>query len=168
MQSGNQFVLRSNKDVDFIGALAQNAAKYADINMPPQVGGRNVLRSIAIVSKQNLAWELVFFRIQTPPDTSSANYINSYQLAGRWAFQAGDGVQIGAAGPFLYYIDGLSIPVEDWDDRLPVSPQPLRVFSSTTPPRLHCALVNRSAAVKNGDSSGEILIDFRLEPTSVS
>lgn len=168
MQSGNQFVLRSNKDVDFVGTIAQNAAIYADINMPPQVGGRNVLRSLGIVSKQNLAWELVFFRIQTPPDISSANYIASYQFCGRWSFQAGDGVQIGGAGPFLYYIDGLQIPVEDWDDRLPVLPKPLRVFSSTTPPRLHCALVNRSATVKNGDSSGEILVEFRLEPTSVS
>ena len=156
MQLGQIVRVRTDKDTDFILGAAQNAMLTADIANDSVGAGGNVrsrIKSLMILSDQNLAWEVNFFGRNTYM-TNQAD-LDLVFFIGRYAFQAGDGLQIAATGPFIYYIDGLDIPYQDADGATP----PAHVG------QLHIGLVNRSATSKNAGATGEVVLEIGVEPT---
>ena len=149
-QSGYLVKVRSDKDTHFTGAIAQNAQESEDILLPGTLASyaRARLRSINIISDQNLSWEVWLFA----KDTFIADVADLDLLfpRGRWRFDSGDGAQIAATGPYYYYIDGLDLPYQDED----------------MTQELHVMLVNRSATGKNAGATGEIVIEFQFELTT--
>jgi len=149
-QPGRYTIFRTDSGVDFLAALAQNAAIFANLALPGGIGIAPFwVQSLEIISVENLAWELWFFNRTTtavPADPDDDGF------RGRWSFQAADGVRIGGAGTYHYAIDGLAIPVECSDYRL----------HPGSYAELHMALVNRSAAGKSADGAGAIMIQLAL------
>lgn len=162
MQQGSIIRIRTDKDVDFTGALAQNAIAYANLVATGDLaaGGhcRSRLKGLSIVSDQNLAWEIQLY--STNRFDQDNTDLDTTPFLGRWAFAAGDGVQNAAAGPYLYYIDGLDIPYRDVDCDSHLFPTGARGQG-----QIHLALVNRSATGKNAGATGEIVIQLYFEPT---
>lgn len=156
MQAGNIVRVRTDKDVDFIAGAAQNVMLTTNLsNNPVGAGGtaRCRIRSIALVADQQLAWELAFFG-DSNFMTGQAD-LDAVRYLGRFSFQAADGTQIAATGPYLYYIDGLDIAYQDFE-------------AGTVPARvgqIHLGLVNRSATAKNAGATGEIVVELGIEPT---
>lgn len=151
--------VRTDKDVEFTGAILQNAAEEENIVLSSGLSGMNgqaelILRGITIISDQNLAWELQFFS----SDLFQESNLDLDTFIARWSFAAADGVQIGATGTYEYYIDGLEIPLWD-DDRVAVTNAGV-----TGTGELHVALVNRSATSKIAGATGEIVVTFWVEP----
>lgn len=147
-QAGQLTLARTVRTRDFIGSLAQNAAATANVQVPGNVKGpaKHRLKSIVVISAENLAWELQFF--------ASANFkqpgnIDNDLFLGYYLFATNNAVQWSGAGYFYYYIAGLDIPIEDADNT----------------GALHIALVNRSAAAKTAGALGEMVIVLGLEPT---
>lgn len=163
MQAGQLIAVRTNPATQFIDALAQNAALTLNLTPPPAgspmqdgyvdeglAAGRGVrarLRSIVIVSVENLAWEVWLWG----KDTFNASQTDPAGefLVGRWAFVTGDGIQIGGAGLYYYYIEGNDQPYGDLDKT----------------GEIHLMLVNRSAAGKTPGVDGAILVQLNFEPT---
>jgi hypothetical protein len=142
---------KSAEATQFTTAIAQNAGEQEDIQLTgglAGVGGNalNLLLGLAIVSKENLAWEVMLFNKATGPNADPA--IDSF--IGRWTFTTGDSVQIGGTGLFYFYIFGLEVPYRDED------------YTG----KLHVVLINRSAAAKTADANGYLTIKFDLQPMS--
>jgi len=149
-QLGNLYVVTTDKDTHFTGAIAQNAVARENIPMPQAIAAglrsRSRLKSITLLSDQNLDWEIwLFSRSTTPLPTD----VDANPFIGRWRFDIGDGVQISAAGPYYYYIDGLDVPYEDADEK----------------GELHLGLVPRTAGGKSAGAAGEVSIRCVLEPS---
>lgn len=146
--AGQIHLIRSDKDVHFTGAIAQNAGEAESIlftgDIAPQ---RYRIRSLNIISEENLAWEVVFFARSTFNGAPQIADIDLYTFLGYFSFGAGDAIRIAATGPYLYYIDGLDIAYEDQDE------------SQT----LHLMLVNRSAAAKTAGAAGEVVVQTGVE-----
>ncbi len=130
--------VRSDKDVDFTGAIAQNDHATADIAaLPTNVG---VIESISFTAEENLDWEIHFW--------TASSFDDANLDADSWieyvAFAIADGVSIANAipGTFRYAATGLSIPYRDTD-------------GTNT---LHVSLVPRSAA-KTAGAAGEVVLD---------
>jgi len=143
------YTVRSDKDTHFTGAIAQNASEAEDIALPGALAGingnaRSHLRSITILSDQNLAWEVMLFSSDTQEDTDA----DVDTMVGWWQFSTAGAVQLAGAGLFRYYIDGLAVPYVDDDNS----------------GELHVKLVNRSATGKNAGATGEVIIELALEP----
>jgi len=135
--------LQTDKDTDFIGALATNAVGYADLALPGALSGmggraRCRLSMITIVATENLSYEVMLFskaaHATADPDTDS--------FLGRWSWQAADAVRIAGAGLYYYSIFGLDVPYTDDD--------------STG--KLHVGLLNRSVASKTAGAGGALSI----------
>lgn len=146
-QTGKTVVAKTVSTRDFTAALAQNAAIFLSLDVKDLGVGLNVdslVRSLQILSVENLSWELWLFRsaLQNPtdPDTNGA--------LGYWAFGT-TAVRIGGAGLYNYYIDGLGIPYRDLDRTS----------------KIHMALINRSVASKTADAAGAVRLQLVLEPT---
>lgn len=164
MQVGSVIRVRTDKDVDFIAGIAQNAADTANLVPPGSLaaGGhcRSIIRGISILSDQNLAWELKFFN--TNAFNTGAADLDTVPFIGGWGFQAGDGTQIAATGPYYYYIDGLYIPYHctDFDEHGTF------VAGAKKPQgQVHVMLINRSATSKNAGATGEIVVQLLMEPS---
>jgi hypothetical protein len=146
---GFQYNVRSDKDTHFTGAIAQNAGEDESITLPGCLAGingnaRGNVKSITVISDQNLAWELNLWRSATHGTAD----IDTDKWLARWAFVAADGVQLAGAGSYLYYIDSLDIPYVDSDNS----------------GKLHVTLTNRSATAKNAGATGEVIVDVRIQP----
>ncbi len=140
--------LKTDKDVEFTGAIAQNAVEYEHIALPAAlsgIGGRARVRltMINIISTENLDWDLMLFSKDTvatsDPDTNS--------FVGRWGFVAANAVRIAGAGLYYYFISGLDVPYSDDDGT----------------GELHVGLVNRSAASKTAGAGGNMTVSFTFE-----
>jgi hypothetical protein len=145
-QAGKRVLIYTDPATDFRAGLAQNAALSLSLDVKRQAVGLRVdclIRGLSILSVQALTWELWFYR--------TANYdaaaIDTNQWIGYWNFGSTP-VQIGGAGLFHYYIDGLEIPYVDAD--------------STA--KIHMSLINRSAGAKNADDAGAIKVGLIVEP----
>lgn len=142
------YKVRTDKDTNFTGAIAQNAGATANLVVPAGLSGMDgqvelILRGITVISKENLSWETQFF-------ASDAYQNADLDLDGfiaRWTFAASDAVQIGATGTYEYYIDGLEIPL--WDN--------------DRSGEIHLELVNRSAASKTAGAAGQLVVTLWIE-----
>lgn len=147
-QLGRVFFVTTDKDTDFTGALAQNAAATANLAVPQLPSDAQCrLKNIAIISDQQLAWEIWLWA--TTSFNTGITDLDALYPFGRWSFDSSSGVQIAGTGPYYYYIDGLDVPYMD----------------SAKLSQLHVMLVNRSAASKSAGAAGEIVVKFCLEPT---
>lgn len=145
------YQIRTDPDAQFTGALATNAIATENL-VQSAFGGvdRNiqlVLTGLTLVSDQNLAWEIGIYG--TDVFNSADPELN--QFLGSWAFAASDGTQVAATGPYRYYIDGLSIPIMDYDKTS----------------EIHLALVNRSVTSKNAGATGEITVTLWVQSMQV-
>lgn len=151
----------SSRLTDFAATLAQNAALSLSLPLPEAIAaGRQcecLIRGITVVSYDALAWEFQFFqnnRFAQPGNVFGGvpAGVGGDGFLGYWAFGAGDGVRIGGAGLYYYYIDGLGIYYND-DDQLG---------------NLNVLLVNRSAGGKTANAlATPFRATFNLEPTAV-
>ena len=142
------FHVASQPGTDFTGACAQNAGLTADIVLArslQRAGGESlaILKSIAITSVQNLAWELWLMG----NSGGASGTIASENFYGRWTFNAADAVQLAGAGLYHYYIDGLDVSYVDLD----------RVG------KVHLLLINRSAVAKIAAAPGAVRVRIGLE-----
>lgn len=144
MASYNQpaAIISSDKDVNFTGALAQNAGANANIVGLPDNDG--VIASLALLADQQLAFEVQFYSRDTfdNADLDLDTYLGSYRFA------EGDGIQVAGAGSFKYDVSHLDLPYRDADGTL----------------ELHIKLVNRSAVGKNAGATGEVVVRVTFEP----
>lgn len=152
MAQSKQIPVRTDKDLHFVGALAQNEAEWEDIQLPQAIAAglhcTSQLRSIAIISKENLAWELVLWKKKIDPSVPLTLSLDDNPFLGKWRLDAGEAIRIGGAGPWYYFLDGMDVAYED-EDRVG---------------KLHVCLVNKSAAAKSAGVAGEIVVIFNLEP----
>jgi len=137
--------LKTDKDVSFIGAIAQNAVEYADVALPSAlsgVGGRARMRltQVSIIATESLDYELLLFsgvaHATSDPDTNT--------FLGLVSFTAAASKRIAAAGLYYYYVSGLDLPYNDDD----------------ATGKLHVGLVNRSAASKTAGAGGAMAVSF--------
>lgn len=137
------YPVRTSSAVEFTGAIVTNAQETENIVLPSSLSGingnaANILHAIEIVATENLAYELDFYG----SDAFNSATPNLNRFLGLWAFAAGDGTQVAATGLYRYYIDGLAIPLWDYD------------LSG----ELHVALVNRSVASKTAGAGGAMTV----------
>lgn len=145
-QRGQVYRVSSTDGVNFITALAQNAAEHASLPAPDGRRGRGRIVGAIVISSDNLAWE---FWVHRTAGTHNPN-VNLDVFCGRWSWVAGDAVRIAGAGNYYYYIDGLDIAVEDTGGS----------------GQLHLELVNRSAAAKTAYAAGgHFRLELLVEPT---
>lgn len=149
-QSGLIIQVRTDKDIHFTGALAQNAQATENIVPAASIAAglhcRSRLRSIGITSKENLSWEIALYgtdQFNSPTD------MDSVIRYGWWTFDAASATRVAATGNYYYYVDGLDVAYRDADQT----------------GEIHLALINRSAAGKTAGADGEIVIVLGLDPT---
>ncbi len=135
--------LETDPDVDFAGAIVQNAAEHADI--PGLTRDIGAVESVTLVAQENLDYEVVFWSKDTRegagPGTDS--FIDYVPLA------ASLGKRIAGAGPFRYALTGLAIPYRDDDATR----------------ELHVSLVVRSAAGKSAAPAGAVRLRVGFRPS---
>lgn len=143
------YKVRSDKDTHFRDGLAQNAVEHENIVLPGCLAGirgnaRAHLKSITILSDENLAWEIMLFSSDTNVDTDE----DVDAMIGWWQFSTAGAVQVAATGLFRYYIDGLAVPYVDDDNTGEV----------------HVSLLNRSSASKTAGDAGSLIVELVMEP----
>lgn len=147
-QAGKQVLAKTVATRDFLGAIAQNAAAFLSLDVKALSVGENVdaiLKSVHIVSVEDLDWELWFFRTSgaagnsTDPDVNSAYGV---------AVLPSTAVRIGAAGLYHFYLEDLDIPLLD----------------SERTSKIHMALINRAAAGKTAGAAGAVRVALSIEP----
>jgi len=137
------YPVRTSSSVEFTDALITNAAENENIVLPSALSGvggnaTNIVRAIQIVATENLAYELDFYGT----DAFNSATPNLNRFLGLWAFAASDGTRVAGTGLYRYYIDGLDIPLWDYDKT----------------GEMHVALVNRSAAAKTAGAGGALTV----------
>lgn len=148
MAQSLSYRIQTDNAVNWTGALAQNAQANESIVVPwADAHLELILTAITVVSDQNLAWELDFWR----NGNFGTSNPNTDGFIGNWQFQAVDGFQIAGTGSYRYFISGLWIPL--WDE--------------TGAQTLFTSLVNRSAASKNAGATGRITVTFHVEAQQV-
>lgn len=142
------WVVRSDKDVSFTGALATNAMELAVLGSADPLSANRVptqnslIRRVTVISDQNLAWDVMLFKSTfVPPLTADADL---HPLVEWVSFTAADGKQVAGAGLWLYTWTGLSVPYANTD----------------APGRVHVGLVNRDAVAKNAGAAGEVIVEL--------
>lgn len=155
-QSGNREVVIATSGVYFTATLAQNAGLSARIPLPESIAAgrhaRCLVQTLQITSFDRLDWEVWLFankQFQSAGDPTLERFL------GYWGFLtgSGDGKQIGGAGLYHYYIDGLGVQYLDEDGHNdPASGCFLNVL-----------LVNRSAGAKTAGAWFQMT--FGCEPT---
>ncbi|MDD1678036.1 MAG: hypothetical protein LUO93_02470 [Methanomicrobiales archaeon] len=161
-QAGALTLVSTDPATQFTAALAQNAYDTVSLEagegIPEKLGfvdqgigaGRTVasrLRAIAVISKENLAWEIWLWG-QGTFNASGSDPAKVFPL-GRWAFGAADGVQLAGTGLYYYYSDANDHPYVDLDRK----------------GKIHLMLVNRSVTGKSAGATGAMRIQLALEAT---
>lgn len=136
------WVVRSDKDTHFTGALATNAmelevlgdAAPTSANRIPTI--RSKITRITVISEQNLAWDIMLFKAAfTPPLTADADL---HPLVDWLSFAAADAVRVAGAGLFLYTWSGMDFPY----------------YTTDVMGRIHVGLINRDAVAKLAAGAG--------------
>jgi hypothetical protein len=148
-QPGKFILVRTNKDTDFVDALAQHAASYASLTPPGGLSAGKVtdckLRAITISSVENLSWELMLFGTSAFADPDQ----NKTYFLGKYSFVNTDAVRIAGAGVYYYYKDSIDLPYEDIERK----------------GKINVVLINRSAGAKTAGAGGAIVATLSFEYT---
>ena len=141
------WVVRSDKDTHFTGALIQNAMELETLGDPATENKRDQTRSIiqriSIISEQNLDWDIVLFRSTfAPPLTLDCDLDPTIDWV---TFEVADGVQVAAAGLYRYSYTSLQI----------------LYWNTDAPGAIHVGLVNRNAVAKGAGAAGEIIVELQ-------
>lgn len=139
--------LSSDKDTHFTGALATNAGE--DENITGLKNNAILITGIAVVSDQNLDWDVQFYATDGFDDTD----LDTDSFVGVFKFVAADGDQVAATGPYKYSTGSSSnrfIGIDYYD------------VDETK--ELHVKLVNRNATSKNAGATGEVVVTFSYLP----
>lgn len=146
-QLGKRVIARTLTTREFTGAIAQNAAAFASLDVKGLgVGERvdSVLRSITVVSVEDLDWEVWFFTKTGAVGNSADPDVNT--LIGRVVLPT-TALQIAGAGLFTFYAEGLNTLLLD--------------EQGTS--KIHMALVQRAAAGKSAGAAGAVRLSLVLE-----
>jgi hypothetical protein len=130
----------------FRSALAQNAGENLSLDVNSYgVGIRvdSIIRTLQIMSVEDRQWELWFygknsFNASVNPDVNTRNGWYWFGVSGR---------QIGAAGLYHFYVDGLYVPYRDLDQT----------------GKIHMTLINRSAGAKSAGDAGALRVILGIE-----
>jgi len=145
-QAGQVYRVSSVDGDHFTDAIVANAAEAESFTLIGGRRGRYRIRAAVVISSDNLAWEFWVYRTAGMRDLNP----NLDVFCGRWGWQAINGEQVGAAGLWYYYIDGLDIAIEDVSES----------------GQIHLELVNRSAGAKTAFAAGgRFRLELLLEPT---
>ena|SRR3990167_9738754 len=156
MQLGILYNIRTDPEVDFTGAIVQNAMDTVELTPEGFQGRRFRLTNLIVVSVEPLDWEVwLWAKASYASATPGAS-----QFLGYWSFQGAFAKRIGGAGLYYYFIPGLDVYYEDegWAESSP-GPNP-------TPPAIHLGLVNRSAAAKSAGEAGAVLVQMQVDLTA--
>lgn len=153
MQAGNVLRVRTDKDVHFTGAINAGAAATETLAPPTYVPealaagrhNRGRLKAIRILSKENLAWELMLYANSL---FATSNADTQFPL-GRWTFVESDGVIVSGDTYYFYYVDGLDVAIEDLDKL----------------GQINIRLVNRSGSAKTAGANGNMIVELAIELT---
>ncbi len=140
--------IRSDKDIHFTGAIAQNAREDENIATGMKSSHELWIESITIISDQNLEFDLYFFS----KDTFSNADLDLDAFIDVVNFPVSAAKQIAAAGSYYYTSAALSLPYKDLDATA----------------ELHISLVNRSATGKNAGATGEVVVIISARPVYFS
>jgi len=133
----------SDKDVNFTGAIAQNAKE--DENLTGLLSNKIRVVGVSVQSDQSLHYKVLLWSKDSFDDTN----LDLDAFCGEIDCDfTSYGFQIGGAGQYYLDIRGVDIDYEDED--------------STN--ELHVSLLNQSATSKNAGSTGEIKLTVYYEP----
>lgn len=130
------YIVKSDKDTHFTGALAQNAHEEESLQLHAR-RNRCVILDVTVLSDQNLAWDVYFWST----DAFDNADLDLDSAIGKVSFVVADGEQIGGTGAYRYHANGLAIPYNDEDET----------------GELHVSVVNRSGTSKNAGATGEVV-----------
>jgi hypothetical protein len=140
-------LLRTDKDVHFTGAIAQNAGENEDI-VTNYHAKECLLMSLSMIADQNLDYELHFWKDAQKTGVFGTADIDSDRYLGFFSFPASGAKQVGEAGISSYYYH-----------QTLTSPFRLKDETTTTDRfNVHVRLMNRSATSKNAGATGEIVL----------
>lgn len=161
MQAGNTLRVRTKSTVNFLAALAQNAALVENFNvgsgnttgaglagygLSAGLHTRGRVRELRILSVQNLAWAIELYASAT--GIAGAD-IDAELFLGRWEFASTDGRKDTADTFWKYWVAGLDLSYQDAD----------------LAGKLYIRLINLSVTGKLADAAGAIVVEFAIEPT---
>lgn len=161
-----QIAVQSNPATDFLEGLAQDVASAnVDIRLPDRLPYW-FIKAIAIVSKENLAYELQLFT----KASNMTGVIGTENFLAPWQFvpmtagpPATPGYPVTGDALYRFYIEQNMIPYVDLD-------QMLNANNATGPTggpataKLHVRLINRSAAAKTAGAAGALQVIFYVSP----
>ena len=146
-QTGQLTVVQSTDGTHFTETLALGAAELEHFAFSGYATGRRLgrLRSLVVWSFENNSWELAFYRARDPRSADP----NEDAFLGRVTLAVADGLQVGGAGLWRYYVEDLDLLLEDDADLSQV----------------HVELINRSAGAKASyGAGGHFRLEVRIEP----
>ena len=143
--------VQSDKDVQFTGAIAQNAGENEDFASGLELK-ECALVGIEVISKQNLDWE-IWFSSKTCATNFGNTDLDLDGYLGRCLFAVADGKQSTDSGVTSYYYSKeMASPIILRDDT-----------TTNTKFNLHMRLVNRNATAKNAGATGEIVVKLAVD-----
>ena len=131
----DSWTVRSDKDVQFTGALAQNAMELESFGVLPTP--KALITRITVLSDENLSWRVIFFGSSAADDTDADldTTIEWFDLTDT------NGFQIAGAGLYRYAVSGLEFRYAPEGQQL------------------HIGLMNLSAAAKTAGANGEVVVE---------
>lgn len=143
-------ITASDKDTHFTGALIQNAAEEENISFNADWATAQMQKAevsaVAVVSDQQLDWEIQFYSTDTQGDTDEDvdTFITSILLP------ATDGKQNAATGLYRYDANPAFLPFYYHD--------------ADNTGEWHITLVNRSATAKTAGAAGSLVVKISARP----
>jgi len=138
------FTIRSDKDLDYTGPIAQNAK--ADRSLTGLASNKIEIIQIKVQSDQNLDWQIVWWK------SDAANYDGTDMDLNAWCgwnlLGAAAGEQIAGAAQYYYDSGIISKQYEDLDGTF----------------ELHQGVINRNLVSKVAGATGEIVVEVEYKP----
>jgi len=151
MSNSFLYPVKSNPATQFVQALAKGAATPMNLvlGVPAIAARRFLIRAIEVLAMENFGPEVNYFATAAGLTASPA----TDTFLARFGFLSAMGEQLGGAGLWRYYVDGLAIPHYDLD-----------TIATLNPPALHIVLQNIDATAKSADAAGATAVTTWLEP----
>lgn len=161
MQTGLRVTVASNPTTQFTEALAAGGATAIyPIRLPASQWRRVLLHSIAVLSLDNCAWEINFFRTTAGLTASPA----TDTWIGAWRFLETSARQIPGSAIWRYYIGGNDEALVDLTNVNAAASVPYGQSAPAAPWNIYALIVNRSAVnTKAADAAGLLRLDLTIE-----